>query len=106
MSRTPEGVLEGGIVHVEPMKTTVFKRSVVVHGHKTSVSLEAEFWDSVREIAAREGLTISELLTRIDRTRGEGNLSSSIRLFVLQDLQARVHPALRGQAPNDKRGRN
>jgi len=88
------------------MKTTVFKRSVVVHGHKTSISLEAEFWDSVRQIAAREGLTISALLSQIDRGRGEGNLSSAIRLFVLQDLKKRIDAASRPQTPADKRNRN
>jgi predicted DNA-binding ribbon-helix-helix protein len=75
------------------MKSTVFKRSVIIHGHKTSVSLEAEFWDCVRRIAAREGTTISELVSQIDRTRGDNNLSSAIRLFILQDFRTRADPA-------------
>ena len=84
------------------MKTTVFKRSANIQGHKTSVSLEAEFWDSFRQIAAREGLTISQLLSQIDRSRRHGNLSSAIRLFVLQDLQGRIDAALRLQSAGDK----
>jgi predicted DNA-binding ribbon-helix-helix protein len=87
------------------MKTTVFKRSVIIHGHKTSVSLEAEFWDCVRQIAAREGTTISELVSGIDRTRGDNNLSSAIRLFVLQDFQSRADPARRSRPAGDKPGR-
>jgi predicted DNA-binding ribbon-helix-helix protein len=76
------------------MKSNMFKRSVMLHGHKTSVSLEAEFWNCLKQIAARERVSISALITRIDANR-EGNLSSAVRLFVLQDLQARVNPALR-----------
>jgi predicted DNA-binding ribbon-helix-helix protein len=87
------------------MKTTVFKRSVIIHGHKTSVSLESEFWHCVRQIAAREGTTISDLVSGIDRTRGDSNLSSAIRLFVLQDFQSRADPSLRSQSAGDKPGR-
>jgi predicted DNA-binding ribbon-helix-helix protein len=77
------------------MKTTVFKRSVAVGGRKTSVSLEAEFWDGLKQIAARDGVTTSALLSEIERTRDRGNLSSAIRLFVLRDLQQRIDPRVR-----------
>ncbi len=65
------------------MKSHVVKRSIVVEGHKTSVSLEDEFWNALKEIAAERRETLSELVGRIDGDRTHGNLSSSIRLFVL-----------------------
>jgi predicted DNA-binding ribbon-helix-helix protein len=55
----------------------------VVAGHKTSVSLEGEFWDSLKEIAVERGMTLGELVAAIDADREHGNLSSAIRLFVL-----------------------
>jgi predicted DNA-binding ribbon-helix-helix protein len=72
----------------------MFKRSVMLHGHKTSVSLEAEFWNCLKQIAGRERISVSALITRIDGSR-DGNLSSAVRLFVLQDLQSRINPVLR-----------
>jgi predicted DNA-binding ribbon-helix-helix protein len=65
------------------MKSLVVKRSAVVAGHKTSVSLEEEFWKSLKEIAASGEMSLSNLLTAIDSGRHHGNLSSAIRLFVL-----------------------
>src|SRR5262249_13015680 len=65
------------------MKSRVFKRSVVVAGHKTSVSLEDEFWNALREIAHDRHTRLSELVASIDAGRSHGNLSSAIRLFVL-----------------------
>lgn len=62
---------------------TVVKRSIVIAGHKTSVSLEDAFWTGLKEIAGKRGLTLSELVAMIDTGRGGGNLSSAIRLFVL-----------------------
>ena len=64
------------------MKSLIVKRSVVLGGHKTSVSLEDAFWKSLKEIAASGKMTVSELLTAIDSGRHHGNLSSAIRLFV------------------------
>jgi predicted DNA-binding ribbon-helix-helix protein len=66
-----------------PMKSLVVKRSVVVAGHKTSVSLEDAFWKSLKEIASLGNMTLSGLLAAIDCGRLHGNLSSAIRLFVL-----------------------
>lgn len=71
------------------MGAGIRKRSVVIEGHATSVSLEAEFWDALTTIARRRGMTINQLVTEIDRGR-EGNLSSAIRVFVLRELQARL----------------
>ena len=66
------------------MKSLVSKRSIVLAGHKTSVSLEDAFWKDLKEIASRQSLTLSELVSDIDRHRHAGNLSSTIRLFVLE----------------------
>src|ERR1700730_6777899 len=80
------------------MKSQVAKRSVVVAGHKTSVSLEDAFWTSLKEIAGRRDLTLSDLVAAIDSQRDHGNLSSAIRLFVLEFYRApqpqqQEHPA-------------
>jgi predicted DNA-binding ribbon-helix-helix protein len=65
------------------MKSLVVKRSVVVAGHKTSVSLEDPFWKSLKEIATSREVSLSDLLAAIDSGRHHGNLSSAIRVFVL-----------------------
>ncbi len=65
------------------MKSPVVKRSIVVGGHKTSVSLEEAFWNCMKEISGESGKTLSELVSEIDGSRQQGNLSSAIRLFVL-----------------------
>lgn len=65
------------------MTSPVIKRSIVVAGHKTSVSLEREFWTAMKEISDARRKTLSELVGVIDRDRKDGNLSSAIRLFVL-----------------------
>ena len=65
------------------MKSLVAKRSVVVADHKTSVSLEEAFWNGLKEIARGRNIALSELVKAIDSERRHGNLSSAIRLFVL-----------------------
>jgi predicted DNA-binding ribbon-helix-helix protein len=65
------------------MKSPVVKRSIVIAGHKTSVSLEDAFWKGLKEIASGRDMTLSELVAAIDSERQHGNLSSAIRLFVL-----------------------
>jgi predicted DNA-binding ribbon-helix-helix protein len=72
-------VIRGG----ETVKSSVLKRSIVIEGHKTSVSLEDNFWDSLQEIAGERGMTLAELVATIDGNRNHTNLSSAIRLFVL-----------------------
>ena len=82
------------------MKSSVVKRSIVIDGHKTSVSLEDAFWTDLKNIAHTQQTTLSELVTKIDQTR-EGNLSSAIRLFVLHHFRnedkrmdvAKAHPS-------------
>ena len=69
------------------MKSSVVKRSIVIDGRKTSVSLEDAFWSDLRGIASSQSVTLSELVGAIDATRQRGNLSSAIRLFVLEHFQ-------------------
>ena len=69
------------------MKSVVLKRSVMIGGHKTSVSLEDPFWSGLKEIARSKGATLPALLAKIDGTRERGNLSSAIRLFVLDQVR-------------------
>jgi len=72
------------------MKSLVAKRSVVVAGHKTSVSLEDAFWTSLKEIATSGGMTLYGLIAAIDSGRQHENLSSAIRLFVLSFYRAQL----------------
>jgi len=65
------------------MRSQVVKRSIVIAGHKTSVSLEDAFWTSLKEIAGGRQMTLSDLVSNIDSERQHRNLSSAIRLFVL-----------------------
>ena len=65
------------------MKSPVVKRSIVIAGHKTSVSLEDAFWRGLKEIASGRDMTVSDLVAAIDAERQHGNLSSAIRLYVL-----------------------
>jgi len=69
------------------MKTSIVKRSVVIGGHKTSVSLEDAFWTDLKEIAHAQQATLSKLIAEIDQTRQQGNLSSAIRVFVLEHFR-------------------
>jgi predicted DNA-binding ribbon-helix-helix protein len=72
------------------MISPVVKRSIVLAGHKTSVSLEHEFWKALKGIAIARGTSLSNLVTSIDVERGQGNLSSCLRLFVLDSYRNRV----------------
>ena len=64
-------------------KSQRFKRSIVVSGRRTAISLEDAFADALREIAAERGVTVSALVSMIDTSRAQSNLSSTIRVFVL-----------------------
>jgi predicted DNA-binding ribbon-helix-helix protein len=72
------------------MKSPVVKRSIVIAGHKTSVSLEDAFWKGLKEIASGRNMTLSDLVATIDGGRRQGNLSSAIRLFVLDHYRAQA----------------
>jgi predicted DNA-binding ribbon-helix-helix protein len=63
------------------------KRSVVIAGHRTSLTLEAAFWRALKRIAAQDRVSINKLVERIDRNR-QGNLSSAVRVYVLERLEA------------------
>ncbi len=73
------------------MPDLVRKRSVLIAGHATSISLEAEFWDGLKDIADRRGLSLNTLVAEVDGQR-HGNLSSALRLLVLRDLKERIPP--------------
>ena len=66
------------------------KHSLTLKGHRTSVSLEAEFWAAFRMLARRRGLAINALASEIDAARGDQGLATAIRLAVLRDLQVRL----------------
>jgi predicted DNA-binding ribbon-helix-helix protein len=70
------------------MKSQVVKRSVVIDGHKTSICLEDAFWSNLKAIAQAQGATVNQTVSRIDGTRKQGNLSSAIRLFVLDYVRS------------------
>jgi predicted DNA-binding ribbon-helix-helix protein len=72
------------------MKSPVVKRSIVIAGHKTSVSLEDAFWKGLKDIAGSRDMTLSDLVATIDTDRRHGNLSSAIRLFVLDHYQSQA----------------
>jgi predicted DNA-binding ribbon-helix-helix protein len=72
------------------MKSAIVKRSIVINGHKTSVSLEDAFWSSLKNIAHTEGVPLSKMVTEIDRTRERGNLSCAIRLFILEQVRTKA----------------
>ena len=78
------------------MSSPVVKRSIVIAGHKTSVSLEDAFWQGLKEIATGRELTLSDLVATIDTDRHGGNLSSAIRLFVLDYYRERAGAQLSG----------
>jgi predicted DNA-binding ribbon-helix-helix protein len=78
------------------MKSPVIKRSIVIAGHKTSVSLEDAFWRGLKEIAGQREMTLSDLVALIDSERRHGNLSSAIRLFVLDHYRAQSGAERRG----------
>jgi predicted DNA-binding ribbon-helix-helix protein len=65
------------------MRSTIAKRSVAIRGHKTSLSLEPEFWTALKEVATQREMTLSDLICEIDANRTHNNLSSAVRLFVL-----------------------
>ena len=86
------------------MKSPVVKRSIVIAGHKTSVSLEDAFWKGLKEIASGRDATLSELVASIDADRQHGNLSSALRLFVLDFYRNQLSEeiGLQGTPPHDE----
>ena len=74
------------------MKSLNAKRSVIIDGQKTSVSLEDPFWNDLKEIAYSQRATLSQVIEEIDRARQHNNLSSAIRLFVLDRVRMHGDP--------------
>jgi predicted DNA-binding ribbon-helix-helix protein len=83
------------------MKSPVVKRSIVIAGHKTSISLEDAFWKGLKEIAGSRHLTLSEMVASIDDGRQQGNLSSAIRLFVLDYYRTHIPAVAHGNHKNN-----
>ena len=75
------------------MNSVNIKRSIVRNGQKTSVSLEKEFWEGLREIASTQKAKLSTLVGHIDQGRAGNNLSSAIRVFVFNQLRAQASTA-------------
>ncbi len=70
--------------------TRPVKRSFTIAGHRTSISLEAPFWEALKAVAAEERMPMSQLIARIDTARGNGGLSSAVRVWVLQYYRERA----------------
>ena len=69
------------------------KRSVTIHGHPTSISLEDEFWQELSAIAEARGLSLNALVTEIDKQRAGGNLSSALRVYALEQAKRKISRA-------------
>jgi predicted DNA-binding ribbon-helix-helix protein len=76
----------------ESMKSSVVKRSLTINGRKTSVTLEDAFWNALKEIALIQHVRVSKLISVIDPRRRQANLSSAIRLFVLEHYRKQAAP--------------
>jgi predicted DNA-binding ribbon-helix-helix protein len=83
------------------MKSPVVKRSIRIAGHKTSISLEDDFWRALKEIAGERHKSLSALVAAIEGDRQHSNLSSAIRLFVLSSTAADFHRSRATKRPCD-----
>jgi predicted DNA-binding ribbon-helix-helix protein len=84
------------------LQSPVVKRSIVIGGHKTSVSLEDEFWNGLKQVAASRSLTLSELVGTIDLNRKNANLSSTLRLFLLDHYRTQALRVESGSRPRSE----
>jgi predicted DNA-binding ribbon-helix-helix protein len=73
--------------------TRPIKRSFTIKGHRTSISVEAEFWEALQQAAARESSTLAGLIAAIDAARGEAGLSSAVRVWVLDYFRRHANGA-------------
>lgn len=69
------------------------KRSFTIAGHRTSISLEASFWDALKAVASEERVPVAQLISRIDKQRAEGGLSSAVRVWILNRYRGRADAA-------------
>lgn len=95
MNERPQAPPAGGVKAspagvFRPSPAGVVKRSIAIAGHSTSVSLEEAFWQALRDIARARGCSLARLVVDIDQTRNGENLSSAIRVFVLNDVLRRI----------------
>lgn len=102
----PECALVSGCVGM----TSMVSRNVVIAGRRTSLRLEQAIWDALEEIAVREGLSVNEVCTRVDRARPERSLTASVRVYVLDYFREAATDAGHlaaghGEAPSPARGR-
>jgi predicted DNA-binding ribbon-helix-helix protein len=74
------------------LRSMIIKRSIVINDHKTSVTLEEEFWEALKEMATLRGTTIKALVSAIDLKRDHSNLSSAVRPFVLDFYRKQLPP--------------
>ena len=84
------------------MNTAVLRRSIIIGGRKTSISLENEFWNALRAIATARNISITELVEHIERDRKTVNLSSAIRMFVFNNSRDAASIASRRLAPDSQ----
>ena len=89
------------------MKSRVAKRSIIIGGHKTSISLEDEFWNALKAIAGERDMRLSDLVAAVDSAREYSNLSSALRVFVLCHYRSELAdgerlPTRRGMGRPDK----
>lgn len=88
---SPPGAIARTRAEEAPRKSLVKKRSVVVNGHKTSISLETQFWDRLVQIAKHRKRTVGWVIGKIDGMReNNNNLSSAIRLYILERSPLRL----------------
>jgi predicted DNA-binding ribbon-helix-helix protein len=80
------------------LKSPILKRAVDIGFRKSSVSLEDSYWSALKEIAAAQNVSVSRLVTKIDSTRQYANLSSAIRLFILDYYRTALEEALKAKA--------
>lgn len=74
----------------DPAPGRIVKHSLAIAGHRTSISLEAEFWTALRALAAERGISLAAFVAQIDAERRSTNLSSAIRVYILADCQLRL----------------
>ncbi len=88
------------------MPSSLINRNVIVDGHRTSVRLEPQMWDALGEITRREGRTMHQICSQVDRTRGETTLTGALRVFILTYYRdaARASSPGSGDAPRQKEG--
>ena len=85
--------------HTAKRSAAIAKHSLAIAGHRTSISLEQAFWDGLRRLAEERGRSVAALVAEIDASRGGANLSSAIRVFVLEGVAAHSPAGDRVKAP-------